>query len=226
MSYSVCYDNRNIQAVAEVIRQEEPDILLLQEVTRSTKTRLEKELTDLYPEGQFHMAYAPRILQAVISRYPLTQIDSQPRAGRLQKTLIETPQGPIAVWNVHTHHPVTKSQWHNQSREFSRLIQDIASVKGPLIVGGDFNTTDQSESYRRVNQYLDNAHWEAGWGFGFTFPTTSPSSSCKDLPLNTPIIRIDHIFYSHHFFAHRARTLTEAGGSDHFPVVAKLSLVQ
>jgi endonuclease/exonuclease/phosphatase (EEP) superfamily protein YafD len=40
------------------------------------------------------------------------------------------------------------------------------------------------------------------------------------------MVRIDHIFYSDHFFAHTAGTLPTSGGSDHLPVVAELSLVR
>jgi endonuclease/exonuclease/phosphatase (EEP) superfamily protein YafD len=37
-----------------------------------------------------------------------------------------------------------------------------------------------------------------------------------------PAIRIDHIFYSDHFFASGAYTVDNSGGSDHFPVIAEL----
>jgi endonuclease/exonuclease/phosphatase family metal-dependent hydrolase len=74
-----------------------------------------------------------------------------------------------------------------------------------------------------LSQYLENAHWEAGWGFGFSFPS-------DDRPLAnvvtffSPVVRIDHIFYSLHFVVRSAATLSESGGSDHLPVVAELSL--
>jgi endonuclease/exonuclease/phosphatase family metal-dependent hydrolase len=87
-------------------------------------------------------------------------------------------------------------------------------------VGGDFNTTDQSEGYHLLAQHLKNAHWEAGWGFGFSFPANQPRF--KRIPILTPVVRIDHIFYSSHFLAHSATTLSDSGGSDHLPVIAEL----
>ena len=102
---------------------------------------------------------------------------------------------------------------------------ETAQVEGPLIVGGDFNTTDQSELYRLINRHLDNAHWEAGWGFGFSFP--AESSSIYGVPIPGSVVRIDHIFYSgEHFLARHALTLSDSGGSDHLPVVATLFLTQ
>jgi vancomycin resistance protein VanJ len=75
-----------------------------------------------------------------------------------------------------------------------------------------------------INQQLQNAHWEAGWGFGFTFPFSR--GRIRGILPQPRMVRIDHIFYSDHFFAHSAGTLTESGGSDHLPVFAGFSWVK
>jgi endonuclease/exonuclease/phosphatase (EEP) superfamily protein YafD len=221
MSYNVLARNKQVTEVARLIWREQPDILLLQELTPIMAQALTKQLADLYPEGQLYLAYEPGAYQGIISRYPLTRVELAYDKGRTQKVTAETPVGPIAVWNVH---PNTPLPWSRQYRQITALAEDIADVTGPLIVGGDFNTTDQSEAYRLVGQYLHNAHWEAGWGFGFSFPAHSPRFS--DVTVITPVIRIDHIFYSDHFYPHTARTLNESGGSDHLPVTARLLLAQ
>jgi vancomycin resistance protein VanJ len=221
MSYNVLYANKHIDRAAQLIRQEQPDILLLQEVTPRLAEALTPQLVDLYPGGQVHFAYEPDVAQAIISRYPLTPLELAYEKGRTQKVRVETPVGPIEVWNVH---PSTPLPWVRQYQQITALAEDISTVDSPLIVGGDFNTTDQSETYRLVNQHLQNAHWEAGWGFGFSFPARSPKF--KGVPVLTPVIRIDHIFYNQYFLARSARTLDKSGGSDHFPVVAELSLVK
>lgn len=221
MSYNVWHRNKNLVDATRLIRQEQPDILLLQEVRSAGVQILTEELADLYPGGQLHFVYEPRVYQAAISRYPLTLVDTIYEKGRVQKISVETPVGPIAVWNVHTSQPLP---WRRQYRQISALAEDIATTDGPLIVAGDFNTTDQSETYGMVNQYLENAHWEAGWGFGFTFP--AHQLRFKKIPVLTPVVRIDHIFYSPHFFVSSAHTLSESGGSDHLPVVAELTLVK
>ena len=222
MSYNVLCCNKNVSALAKIIRQEQPDILLLQELRPKVAPALKTVLADLYPDGQLYLAYEPEVMQAVLSRYPLIPLSVEVKKGRVQKVTVAMPAGPIAVWNIH---PSTPRPWPRQYRQFSALADDIAAVEGPLIVGGDFNTTDQSETYRLVSQHLSNAHWEAGWGFGFTFPANLPYP-VNDLPVATPIFRIDHIFFSHHFFARSARTLSASGDSDHFPIVAELSLVR
>lgn len=219
MSYNVWYHNQQVAKVTRLIRQEQPDILLLQELTPALARALKTELADLYPDGRLYWAYEPGAFQGVISRFPLTPVELAYDKGRTQKVLAETPAGPIAVWNVH---PNTPLPWSRQYQQITGLVEDIAATSGPLIVGGDFNTTDQSETYQLVGQYLYNAHWEAGWGFGFSFPAHRPRF--REVPIVTPVIRIDHIFYSPHFSARNARTLEESGGSDHFPVVAELGV--
>ena len=59
-----------------------------------------------------------------------------------------------------------------------------------------------------------------GWGFGFSFPSPTRRFGGK---ISFPsLVRIDHIFYSDHFYAARARTVSDSAGSDHRPVIADL----
>ncbi|MBN1992625.1 MAG: endonuclease/exonuclease/phosphatase family protein [Anaerolineae bacterium] len=221
MSYNVWARNRDISSAAALIRQEQPDILLLQEVKRSDALALNQALTDLYRGSELHFIYEPAIGQAIASRYPLTPRRASYQNGRTQKVIADTPAGPIAVWNAHPHAPF---RWSQQYREISGLVDEIAAMDGPLILGGVFNTTDQAETYRLISQHLQNAHWEAGWGFGFSYPAhTRRFRGRVALP---PLVRIDHIFYSHHFFARQASTLPTSGGSDHLPVVTELFWIQ
>jgi vancomycin resistance protein VanJ len=223
MSFNVHYHNRNIAEVTDLIRQEQPDILLIQELGPTMARLLNDKLADLYPDGPLYLVYEREADQGIFSRFPLTQVELVYDEGSVQKAIATTPAGPITVWNVHPQGPLI---WRRHDRQLSGLAGDIAAVNGPLIVGGDFNTTDQSETYRLVSQFLKNAHWEAGWGFGFSFPAPQYQRRFRKIPVLTPIIRIDHIFYSHHFFVRNARTLGESAGSDHLPVTAQLSLVK
>lgn len=222
MSYNVWGGNRDADRIAAVIKKQQPDLLLLQELDSSLADRLLPALADLYPEGHLHVAYVPRLEQAVLSRYPLTPLDSSRKKGKAQQVQVELPDGPVTVWNVHT---TSFRGWRWRHNEVARLIsEDIATAEGPVIVGGDFNTTDQTQTYRLIDHYLDNAHWEAGWGFGFSFP--SPHRPIRGDLAVPSLVRIDHIFYSHHFMARSAATLANSGGSDHFPIVATLSRVR
>jgi len=221
MSYNVWRRNKDPEAIAELIRQQQPDILLLQELRADQVKPLFKTLNNLYPDAELHFTYDRSSLQAVASRYPLTPLAMMPQKGRAQKVLLETPNGPITVINIHPKFP----GWQRRYTQMSALLsEDIIPTDSPVILGGDFNNTDQTDAYQLVNQFLQNAHWEAGWGFGFTYP--SPELRIRRKYNFPKLVRIDHIFYSNNFFAHSAGTLTESGGSDHLPVVAELSWVK
>lgn len=221
MSYNL-HNIPEAEGIANVIRKEEPDILLVQELNiDKVLPYLRSNLTDIYPELYIDIVDQAGFKQAIFSRYPVKQISAEFDKGRVQKIIVETPFGVIEVWNVHPIPPfLTPPEQYDV--QIAGLVADIATMKDPLIVGGDFNATDQSLAYQAINQYLRNAHWEVGWGFGFSFPAP-PYTISANIPIQTgPLWRIDHIFYSRQFFVNSARTLSTAGGSDHFPIVAEL----
>lgn len=104
---------------------------------------------------------------------------------------------------------------------FQRLMADIASRPGPVIVVGDFNSTDQSDVYAVLTGKLTEAHRAAGWGFGHTFPAYT--GWFRGLPIIPRQMRLDMVFYSDAFVAVASRVGTTSGESDHLPVLAKLA---
>jgi vancomycin resistance protein VanJ len=96
------------------------------------------------------------------------------------------------------------------------LLDRIKNIDRPLLVVGDFNTSDLDRNHYLLNCSLTNAFQIAGGGLGMTFPMIAP-------PLAIPLVRIDHIFYSTHWHARSA--WTRAGvGSNHQYLVADLQL--
>ena len=224
MSYNIRRSNRVISAAAAVIKQEKPDILLLQEVLPNNIEILAKALDNQYNGDAVQVAYGKSVLQAVISRYPITYMKAMPEKNRSQKVILKTPFGSITVINIHAY----KHGWLDRHTKMERLIkEDIIPEKGPLVLGGDFNTNDQSETYRLIKKYLFDAHWHSGCGFGFTFPSTtsffSPGFPLPKFSIH-PVIRIDLLFFSKHFIAYHSRVGKVSGGSDHFPVVVEMLL--
>ena len=222
MSYNM-HSIKDIRGIAEVIRQEKPDILLIQEYSNRLFSPSFHGLDKLYPELYMEVA-SKDFRQATLSRYPIKLISAEYEKGRTQKMQIELPTGSIEVWNVHPIPPylIPPEEFDAQ---MSALAEDIPHVDGPLIVAGDMNATDQSEVYRKFNHYLQDAYWETGWGFGFSYPA-SPYSF-MDMPFQTgPLWRIDYVFHNQYFTATSAHTLSNAGGSDHFPIVVELSIVK
>lgn len=220
------YYRQDTVAIFNLIRQEQPDILVIQELHPDLVTFPLDDLKDMYPELYVDVVNKPEegFVQAILSRYPLTRISAELNKGRVQKVMVETPAGPIALWNIHPFSPARAAP-HLHDQQIMALAADITMADYPLIVAGDLNATYQSPSYKAVNQYLHDAQWDAGWGFGFTYP--APPHIPRESPFDTGLLfRIDYIFYSDHFIAHDAQTLTIAAGSDHLPITAIFSFAK
>jgi vancomycin resistance protein VanJ len=221
MSFNVWKLNRNFTGIAGVIANEGPDVVLLQEVLPFQMQAIFLELARVSGPEPWNLAYDPAVDQALISRFPIVESEVSRRNNRAQKAFLETPIGRVRVINVHGY----RDGWMGRHFGIENIIaEDVLPEQSPLILGGDFNTTDQSETFLTVLRHLNNSHLEAGKWFGFSFPAADTYLGFFGLRLRalTGLVRIDHIFYSRHFRATRAYTLTESGGSDHFPVVAEL----
>ncbi len=219
MSYNVWSENPAMSRAAALIRREAPEVLLLQEIKPHQLEDLLAEIDQQAQDGvKLNVVYEPELLQAVLSPHPLHPLGAFARKGQAQSVRVETPRGPVTVFNIHP----LRGNWLRRHDKIADLLrEDVLTTEGPVILGGDFNTTDQIRTYRMVARHLRNSHWEAGRGFGFTFPADGYRLRGRwPVP---PLVRIDHIFYSGHWAAVGSRTLTDGGGSDHRPVVAELA---
>lgn len=218
MSYNVWSRNGKTAETIGLIAQEDPDLLLLQEIPVERFAALRQLLADGRPGEVLYASYEQHLLQGVLSRFPIVPLKAMRKLGQAQKVAVDTPVGRVTVFNVH---PLRSGGWQRRDRQIVALVeQEILETRGAVILGGDFNTTDQTQLYRRLSRHLRNAHWEAGFGFGFTYPSAEIRLLGLGLP---PLVRIDHIFYNDHFRALAAGTSRNSGGSDHYPVTARLA---
>lgn len=214
MTYSKMGRNSDIAAVAAVILSEKPDILFVQEINERETERMIELLNTIYDEAPLFYQADPHI-GLILSRFKVT---SHTQKGDFALAAeIELPESPVRVWNIHLHKSILNTD--EQYKMTDQLAAQIAATQGAVIAAGDFNATVVNYPYKKIKQHLENAFENAGAGFGFTFP-----SPARRLGIVTPFMRIDHIFYSRHFNVHEAYVVPNSGNSDHYPVVALLSL--
>lgn len=211
--------NRDAPALVELIRREQPDLIALQEVHREMFAALWPELSPTYPHCV--MAETEGLPLALLSRYPLTGQAVPEGAWRALRATVDTPDGPITVWNLHLSLSFQQHGWESQYHTLQLVAHEVDGDSWPVILVGDLNTTDHTASYRLIASRLVDAHRAVGWGPGFTFP-----SGHLGLGGLGPLLRLDFVFVSDHFVPETIRSDGGAYGSDHRPLIVHLRLVR
>ncbi|MEX2248136.1 MAG: endonuclease/exonuclease/phosphatase family protein [Parvibaculum sp.] len=212
MSYSVMGRNKDVDAMASVILEVRPDILFLQEF--HLMEALEARIGGLYGGAPVHAVLEPGMGLAILSRFPLTPL---PPLRGIQKAVAHLPCGDIHLWTLRA--PKTFDGPAPQHRFVAMLAEDMRMQDAPALAVGDFNLTERSAPYAYLRRFLRNAHEEAGFGLGATFPAPGRRLG-RLLP---PMVRIDHIFFNDHFVATNSSVVPDAGGSDHYPIRSRFA---
>lgn len=223
MSVNLMYGLGDHTRLLEQIERGRPDVLVFQEWTPDATRTLLPKLKDAYPHFS-HEAREDAFGQAVFSRqafvvpvrmYPPVSGFSEP-----QMTLQVMLDGrPLTITNVHVLPPLGVSYFAHQ-RASVRLLAawtgDRARQDRPDLLIGDFNAVPRSSMMRAMrNAGYRDAHAEAGWGRGVTWPRTG-------MLRLTPGIRLDHALTGERLISVQSE-VGEPYGSDHLPIMITLA---
>lgn len=232
LTHNILAANRDASRLADAILAEDADIVALQELVANHANRLAPRLTARYP---YRVIYSNQGL-GLYSRYPIRDAELltlAPESSYAIRAIVDTPSGPLTVFNAHPRNP--RIDWtpgegsllyiadfdpSRRDRAIATLAAAVARVQGPVIVLGDLNLPDRSGAYRQLTARLDDAHREAGWGLGYTFPEGWAGGR---LWFPFPVLRIDYVLHSPDIRAVETRRGAPSG-SDHLPVFARLAL--
>lgn len=227
MTWNVHHALGGVQRLAAVIRQEDPDILCVQEGNAiGSQPDPFSELASLLP--QYRRARWGEI--AVFVRGSITGakvLPLVPAEGRWALQVDTLLHGrPLTVITIHfltaagsealTYRGTRLQEYLHGARwvraaEAKVLTGMAAKVDGPVIVAGDFNTPPRGRIYEQLTRRLRDAFHERGWGTGYTFHS------------RLPVMRIDYVFASDDVGVIGCHPLP-VRGSDHRPVVADVVL--
>ncbi|MGV3659647.1 MAG: endonuclease/exonuclease/phosphatase family protein [Prosthecobacter sp.] len=126
---------------------------------------------------------------------------------------------PLARWRERAAH--ISSFWLDQMAMAEDLLRQVAADPLPCIIAGDFNAPHLGAVHRRLAGQLEDAHSEAGFGMGFTFP----GESRNPLALGGAWLRIDQIFMNSRWKAETCWT-EDHRRSQHRALAAALKLVK
>jgi vancomycin resistance protein VanJ len=239
ITFNIWALNGRLGDVEQWLREQDADVLLLQEVTAQIYQFADTSLQDLYPYQSLPSARG----NVTLSKHPilseeLFQVGSSPNSQH--RLTLDIDGQTVAVYNIHLDvptqdrphrrlpeiHPVVSLAVRFNPIERDRQIRDLVNIlageSNPYIVAGDFNTSDQSAIYEELAAAMGDSFAEAGFGMGTSWRTDVDPSTPFFLP---PLVRIDYIWHSDDFQAVSAQQ-GPVLGSDHLPLVATLALAE
>jgi vancomycin resistance protein VanJ len=210
--------------LADWLRANRIDIVLLQEVYVGNQAEYEELAVDLGYHVVFHMLSSDAGMGGLIlSRLPLTPlapVSAPTRGGGTRyfaRARITYNGRPLEIYTAHLESlPMVQGQRRLFGSSTTRLYQSrlladaIALSPHPVILGGDLNATPLYRSIGPLRRALRDAWEEAGWGLGNTYPAAFPLTR-----IDAVLQRGFHVRYA------RVERVT---GSDHRGLMVMLDL--
>ena len=214
----------NLARIAEVIRNERPDLVGLQEVDRGVRrTSGIDEIAELARLTQMEYAFAPNLDYqggkygvAILSRFPILTFDHRRYASRREAERRGFIRIEVMVKGQKINFVTTHLDYQfadSRLFEAEQLLKELAAIKETLIVAGDFNDEPEGTAYKLMLSFFRDAWNEAmsGAGNGFTYPA------------DNPVKRIDYVFVGQGA-AVKGAAVRSTLASDHLPLIVDLEL--
>ena len=227
MSFNVLTSNKDTGALVDAIRAARPDILGMQELTQRKRDALKAALGQELP---YHTLDWPGSDGNVglMTRFPIESARPMPLpTGQpaLHAALrVDGRRLHVIVAHLSPNHlfrdpsidlaTATSNAYARRAAEIDRLVAELRGLDAPAILLCDCNLTDTSQAHAELQRFLADSFREAGWGLRNTNYASSVPFAAQ---------RIDYIWHSSGLATITA-DIGQAGGSDHLPVLARLSL--
>lgn len=206
--------NQDTAALAALIRQEKPDMVVLAEVNLAFVEMGEALHAD-YP----HRFYTAKT--AVLSRLPLEEIALSPGEGSLTRPQFFRVVAYGRPFTLSTFHaaspPPGLARRDAQFAEYAALVGQLRAqgrMDGPLVFAGDINATPYAPAMKKLVADLGVRNAREGHGLVHSWPVWLPA------PLRIPI---DHVLVSAEIDVVDYSPGPPVG-SDHLPTIARLRI--
>lgn len=224
----------SVQAISDLIRSIDPDLVLLQEVDRGTKRSGNVDQVQAYVDGTTYPGIFGRSLDydggtygiAALSRegfvfdrtWPLAVEPTQERAGGSHEprvALLMVARTRLGNLQAATTHIDASGTDQYRLQEVAQLLIPVKARLAPdrpVLIGGDFNAEPNSAVIQKLRDAgLRDAWAECGQGDGFTYPA------------DTPRKRIDYVFLTGSLRCTAARVI-DTQISDHRPLLVTFTM--
>jgi endonuclease/exonuclease/phosphatase (EEP) superfamily protein YafD len=216
-SANIQRSDKDFSRLTRELEEIDADIVLLLEVTPG---HLEK-LQTLISSFPYHVEYTPfgklDFGSVLLSKFTIldSNVTQLTDLGNLLiEAVLDINHKKTSFYAVHASNPSMRKYFQLRKRNLLGLVEKISRNKMPVIVAGDFNATPYSPIFRRLLKATGLRDSRTGFGWQPTWPTHVPFFW---LP-------IDHILVTPDIQVHN-RTTGSYIGSDHYPVIAEMSMI-
>lgn len=206
--------NTRYQKLIDLVHAEEPDILVLLEISTGWLDQLDS-IRESYP----HMKAEPRSDNfgiAVFSRAPIKESHIEkfgPSDIPSIEAVIEFGTEILTLIATHPLPPINQRFYQSRNMQLIEVAEKIKNIKGPRILIGDLNMTMWSHDYSTLVTGTGLRNARDGYGVLPSWPVFLPFM----------MIPIDHCLISSELNVDHIRTGSNVG-SDHLPLIVELSL--
>jgi endonuclease/exonuclease/phosphatase (EEP) superfamily protein YafD len=214
MSLNVYFHNKDYERVLEAVARENPDVLLLLELTPDWARAVDGLRSD-YPFAKV-AARGDSSGMGLYSRLPIDTLQVYSLAESGLPTMVAellAPSGRFALICIHTVSPIAPSNFRYRNRQLDDVAKLAADRAGPVMLIGDLNTTSWSPYFARLVEVSGLRDSRRGFGVEGTWPWLP-------LPLRIPI---DHCLVSPTIAVY-GRHVGDFVGSDHRPIVVDFAI--
>lgn len=230
--------NLNMRRTAQIILDQDPDIIALQEFFDVQRRGLHPLISDQYPyfarcagrKRSYVALYskAPFVLEPGTQCAPDVESRNNPVA-RLVARFSDADGEDFNVVVTHLNWPIQVSPLRDKSlslteklsamtarkgMEWNELRLAILGIEGPVILAGDLNSTSWSYAIRKFEREARLTRYSRGM---LTYPKLFYIRGWRELP---PVFPIDHFMASAQIQVTEIKTGAQTG-SDHLPILAQ-----
>ena len=231
LTYNLFFKNKYRQQIIREIQHTDADILVVQELTPSWNSALEKEVYSKYPYRKTYIHRGTHGL-GIFSQYPIkfceylknesglpvNQISAISINGKALVLVNSHWASPaIAVENPENFWMYYQSNAQERTTQWGKLAAHLESQYpgNPLIIAGDLNTMKIEPLYREIRHSWKDLFAKKGKGLGGNFPNIA------HFPM--PVITLDYILYRGNVKPIEAKVL-EGSSSDHLAIWGKVKI--
>ena len=209
LSFNIHSANQDFKRFHQWITQNQPDVLLLQELTPICEVFLRRELSELYPIQKL-IARSDNFGIGILvhKKYLGREIDFIEHVLANETPLLELRLNSSSIFNAHLMPPLNNKLHQIRETQLKQLSQ-LIQLSGPkVLLGGDFNCVPWSPS---LKNFLSDAELaDELKGYRPTWPSTKP------------LLPLDHFFWRGNWNLKTIR-VESSWGSDHLALQIQLA---